>query len=150
MAQSVMEPVVQKAPASKSEKAHRYLNIVSTAFGICGAVGTLAVWGVANWYVGDVEMQADKPLESIVVKVYDNKGHEAQFRTPKFQVMPGDYHVEVTANGGKAQLLETHVEYGKKTVMPIVVLNEQEKAVEQTAEMKEASEHKKHWWRFWR
>jgi hypothetical protein len=144
-----MEPEIAKG-ASKSEKAHRYLSIVSTGFGICGALGTIAVWGVANWYVGDIELQADKPLQTIVVKVYDNKGHEAQFRTPKFQLMPGDYHVEVTANGGTAQLVESHVEYGKKSVMPIAVVDAPVESSVESDEAKAEKEHKKHWWRFWR
>jgi hypothetical protein len=133
---------------SKSEKAHRYLNIVSTGFGICGAVGTFAVWAISTWYVGDLEIRPDKPLQTIVVKVYDSKGNEAQFRTPQVQLMPGSYHVEVTANGGKPQLLQAKVEYGKKQVIPIIA---EAPAPPQTpVGQEDESKPKKRWWRFWR
>jgi len=90
------------------------LQIASTTLSIAGALGTLFVWSAANFYVGDVEVIADHPYQSLVVDVFDHKGQGTTFHTNKFQLMPGRYHVEVTADGKSKQPADVEVQFGKK------------------------------------
>src|SRR5258706_15917585 len=101
MSQSTISPPPSPTIPGKIDQTHKVLGIVSTSLGICGAVGTVFVGLAMNFYVGDVEILPDKPVDSIEVKVYDNKGHEAVYHSPRFQLMPGDYSIDVTAGPGK-------------------------------------------------
>lgn len=86
-------------PAPKgSGKLKDTLSLASTALPIAGAVGTLAVWIAANFYVGEVQITPDRPFSTLEVRVSDKKGQESVFHTPHFQLMPGKYHLEVTVD----------------------------------------------------
>ena len=131
---------------SKVERAGSYLSLVSTTAGVLGAVGTLFVWLTANFYVGDVEVKPDQAFESVVVNVYDRKGQESSYHTPRFQLMPGSYHLEIVPNGGPAQHRDAEVRFGEKTVVDVDV----QSAINQDEAQGERQERKKHWWQFWR
>src|SRR4030095_15771078 len=110
-------PKTSSQPKTKVERASSYLSLASTTIGVLGAAGTLFVWLAANFYVGDIEVQPDQVLESVVVKVYDQKGQEASFHTPRFQLMPGSYHLEIVPNGGGAQHTDVVVKFREKTIV---------------------------------
>src|SRR5579885_2720746 len=115
MSQTTLNQPAAPAAPSKIDHTHKLLSIVSTSLGICGAMGTVIVGLLMNFYVGDVEIQPDKPVSALVVKVYDNKGHEAVYHTAKFQLMPGDYSVEILPEGVSKPLhAQAHVEFRKR------------------------------------
>ncbi len=133
-------------PKTQVERAGSYVSLVSTSLGVLGAVGTLFVWLTANFYVGDVEVRPDKALESVAVKAYDQKGQEASFHTPRFQLMPGKYHLEIVANGGTARHTDVVVNFRDTTVVDVEVSS----AADEGEDKRERTQRKKHWWQFWR
>jgi len=133
-------------PKTKVERASSYLGLVSTTVGVLGAVGTVFVWLTANFYVGDIEVQPDQRVQSVVVKVYDQKGQEASFHTPRFQLMPGSYHLEITPNGGATHHADAVVRFHEKTIVDVQVKGGEEQAEDKD----ERVPRKKHWWQFWR
>jgi hypothetical protein len=148
----------ESAPAGKVERTHRVIHTLSMTFGIVGAVGTAAVWLAANFLVGEVEISPDKVVSAVLVKVYDSKGQEATYHLNRFQLMPGNYHLEVTAGDGAAQHADITVEFAKKCTVPITVVSSAGSAApgpaadaDDTA-VNDRSEqpHKRHWWQFWR
>lgn len=141
-----METATKPAPPpqkTKLDKTHQVLGTVSTSLGILGAAGTLFVWIAANYYVGDVEVRfRDGNPGSIAVRVYDNKGHESVFHTSSFQITPGTYELEISADGSKPVRAPATVRLHDKSVVEVTL-----DSSGQTAEPKPG---KKHWWRFWR
>ncbi len=171
-------PAQTPAQTSRVERTHRLIHTASMACGIAGAVGAAGVWLAANIYVGDIEISPDKSVQSVLIKVYDKKGQDATYHLKHFQLMPGNYHLEVTADGGPAQHAEIKVEFGQKCIVPVTVKTATagtavqkaegeaaEQTIKATAEpsagavdsstdesMDKASEQtrKRHWWQFWR
>lgn len=91
---------------SEQERAHagtsrtkETLSVVTASLPVLGAVGTVFVWAAANFYVGEVNVTPIGKYDAILVKVYDKRGQETTFHTPKFQLMPGSYHLVISAQG---------------------------------------------------
>lgn len=144
MTKSTIEnPITANVAKSKVEKAGHYLTVASTALGICGVLGTVFVWVTANFLLSDVEVKTDKPVESLIVKVYDRKGEESIFHTPSFQVLPGKYHLDVLPQGAKTVHCDLTVKFGRKAEVPISVVSGME-------EQLEPESGKRHWWQFWK
>lgn len=99
-------------PGQKS-RAREMLRTVSMTLPIIGAVGTGFVWIAANFYVGDVEVVSSTPVRSIVIDAFNKRGQSATFHTQRFQLMPGAYHLEVTAEGRGKVPADVDVEFGK-------------------------------------
>ena len=140
---NAIEPKVTE-PA-RIVKANHYLGLISTVVGICGGLGTLFVWLTANFYVGDIEVVTDRPVDSMAIRVYDRKGGETTFHTSKFQLMPGIYHFDVVPAGAITAHADAQVSFAKKTVIPVSVTSgADDSSGEDTHPVK------KHWWQFWR
>ncbi|HEY9683163.1 MAG TPA: hypothetical protein V6C86_16410 [Oculatellaceae cyanobacterium] len=89
------------------------ITTISTALPIIGAVGTAGVWLAANFYTGEVEVTPDRPFNSLEVRVSDKKGQETVFHTPSFQLMPGQYHLEVTVDSQHKQHFDVKTSFHK-------------------------------------
>ena len=131
---------------SKVERAQHLVHTVSMTVGVIGATGTALVWLAANVFVGDVVIQPDKPVQSVIVKVYDKRGQDATYHLRQFQLMPGNYHLEVTPDGNKTQHADVEVKFGQKCVVPVTVTSGQD---DSAGDMEQPSQ-KHHWWQFWR
>ena len=125
------------------DKAQSWLTVASTTFGIIGAVGTGAVWLIANFYTGTVEVKANQPVESVIIKVYDTRGKETTFHSKTLQLMPGTYHLEVVLPDGRSRHFDTAVKFGETSALAVSV---SDKASETEAEPVK----KKRWFQFWR
>lgn len=148
--QATVEPAAQSAAQqSKAGKAKDTFGVITAALPIIGACGTLFVWVTANFYVGDVEVACADKYDHMLVKVFDSKGRESQYHTPKFQVWPGTYHFEISADDGKAHHADATVEFHQKTAIPISLAVAAKADSEGTAKQAE-SEKKRSWWKFWK
>ena len=138
-------PPVTASPAPKTgaEKAQSWLTVASTAAGVIGAIGTGAVWLIANFYTGTVEVQPDQPVESVMIKVYDTKGKESTFHSKSLQLMPGSYHLEVVMPDGHSKHFDTAVKFGETTALPMNV----SAATKQT---EPEPTKKRRWFQFWK
>jgi hypothetical protein len=143
---TVTPPQTLVPTKSKVERAHHYLSIASTTIGILGAIGTLLVWLAANFYVGDLEVKLDRPVDELEVKVYDQKGKESVYHTTRFQLMPGTYEMDVVPAGGSAQRVSATVRFREKTVINVTVPGSKG----ESAGGDGAPEPRKRWWQFWR
>jgi hypothetical protein len=108
-----------KEPTPGGKRVHDFLNLATKVLPVAGAVGTLFVWLTANFYVGDVQVAPDHPFNAIEVKVSDKRGQEATFHTPKFQLMPGNYHVQVAVDSQSNQHADIKVVFHRKSLIPI-------------------------------
>ena len=148
------------------------LSLASTALPITGAVGTLAVWLAANFYVGEIQVTPDRPFNTLEVRVSDKKGQESVFHTPHFQLMPGQYHLEVTVDSQfkhhadikavfqKNTDIAVHVPAATSSVASAVSAPGGQSSSQtgvtpaQTVDEDWGSEPgdkgKKHWWQFWK
>lgn len=135
---------------NSANKTKDTLQVITAALPIIGACGTLFVWITANFYVGDVEVACENKYDHMLVKVFDSKGQETQFHTPRFQVWPGKYHFEIRADDGKPHHADANVAFHQKTTIPVSL--EVSPAVSPQEQTKaEQCESKKHsWWKFWR
>jgi hypothetical protein len=141
------------APAAtkgKLERTHSVIQTVSMTCGIIGAVGAAGVWALANFYVGDVEIAPSKPVQALIVKVYDKKGQEATFHFNRFQLMPGSYHLEITADNSKPQHTDVEIQFGHKLTVPVTVASEAPGSGQELATEEPDQTQKHHWWQFWR
>jgi len=121
------------------------LTIMVTALPIIGALGTFFVWTATNFYVGDVEVQTSRPYNAITIKVFDPKGSEATFHTPKFQLMPGNYHLVINADSYSPQHADTNVAFHAKTKVQVELPSDLDRAEAQA----EPTKSKKRFWQFW-
>jgi hypothetical protein len=147
---SVVAPEKEAAPAGagRSTKVKDTLQIVSTTVSIVGAVGTLFVWTAANFYVGDVEVVADRPYRNLLVDVFDKKGENTTFHVNKFQLMPGKYHLEVSADGKSKHPADLEVQFGQKQQLNVSLAEAQAPAPAETAAKAQEESHH-HWWQIW-
>jgi len=134
--------------AGRSAKVKDTLQMVSMTISIVGAVGTLFVWSAANFYVGDVEVVGDRPYQNLVVDVFDHKGQSTTFHVNKFQLMPGKYHLEVSADGKSKHPADLEVQFGKKQQLNVCLAEAQACQPEHTAEQAQQGAHH-HWWQIW-
>ena len=130
---------------SKMSRTKDVISILTTALPIIGAVGTLFVWLTANLYVGDVEVRLSRPYSNVTVKVCDARGQEATFNTPHFQLMPGDYHLVVTADDAIPHHADAKVEFHNRSIIDIELATNND---DQKSNQEKLS--KKRWWQFWR
>ncbi|MCC6977204.1 MAG: hypothetical protein IT343_02695 [Candidatus Melainabacteria bacterium] len=140
------EEKVFSARTGNATRTKDILTILVTALPIIGALGTFFVWTATNFYVGDVEVQTSRPFNTITVKVFDPKGCEATFHTPKFQLMPGNYHLVINADSYSAQHADTNVAFHAKTKVQVELPSDLERAEAQAEPVKA----KKKFWQFWR
>jgi hypothetical protein len=122
-----------------------WTNILVASLPLLGALGTGFVWLVMTFYVGSVEIQPAKAFKSIDICTYDSKGAEFHFRSPHFQLMPGDYALLVSCDQAPGQLYNVHVDFKKTTTLSIAASDSPE--VKQ--ESKPETIKQKRWWHFW-
>lgn len=134
----VKQPGAIESP-SRVETTQKYLGLVYTSLGIAGAIGTIFVWLAANFYVGDVEIRDNGNVDSLTVRVFDRRGQEYTYHGRKFQLMPGDYHFEVTVPEGPAQKFDASVRFNELTVLSVAAGSTGQK-----------SGPSRRWWQFWR
>lgn len=156
----VTAPAEVKYQSNRVAKTKDTLSLATTALPIVGAVGTFFVWAAANFYVGDVEIQANRAYNDLTVKVYDAKGQEATFHSPKFQLMPGSYHIVMNADESKAQHADAKVAFQQKAKINLNLPEEEKQSTDSESDRKKASDAKadddetksktKRWWQFWR
>jgi len=139
---------------SKIVKAKETMSFVATSIPVIGFVGTIAVWTATNYYVGDVVVETSKPFTTLTVKAFDKKGQESTFHTPRFQLMPGSYHLEIQADSAKPQHADTEVIFQKTATVPVSINGSTEdlSSKEQSSETENSanSQKKRHWWQLWR
>lgn len=104
---------------AKPGKLKETLSVASTALPVAGAIGTLAVWLAANFYVGEIQITPDRPFNTLEVRVSDKKGQESVFHSPHFQLMPGRYHLEVTVDSQYKQHADIKSVFRHNTAVPI-------------------------------
>ncbi len=129
---------------NKLSTAKDTLALMATSIPVLGLFGSGVVWAAGTYYVGDVNIATDKPFHNLTVKAFDLKGHETTFHTPRFQLMPGRYHLEITADNVSARRADTVVNFQQLSNVPIELTDE---AVIETAAEKSK---KRHWWHLWR
>lgn len=126
------------------EKTQSYLTMTSTLIGVLGGLGTLFVWLAANFYVGEIEIVPDRPIEAVVTKIFSKEGHESTYHTRSIKLMPGEYHLEVDMNEDKPQHYDVVVSFGQKNIINLPVppaLEKEETSIEP---------ERKRWWQFWK
>jgi hypothetical protein len=139
--------VEQQPGKSGSHKAKETLNLFATAvLPIVGALGTLCVFLIANFYVGDVEVSPASPFHTLEIHAYNKKGQEAIFHSPRFQLMPDDYHFEITIDSAVKQQADAAVRFRERTLVKI----NQPAAPLQPDLTQADSVKKKHWWQLWK
>ncbi len=67
-------------------------------------------------------------FSTITVKVFDSKGSEATFHTPKFQLMPGDYHLIISTDNNGAQQADTNIAFHAKTKVQVELPSDLDRA----------------------
>lgn len=134
---------------SKIVKAKETMSFVATSIPVIGFVGTIAVWAATNYYVGDVVVTTSQPFTTLTVKAFDKKGQESTFHTPRFQLMPGSYHLEIQADNAKAQHADTEVVFQKTATVPVSI-NASPEDQNSDSENSAAGQKKRHWWQLWR
>ncbi|MCC7532175.1 MAG: hypothetical protein IT342_26970 [Candidatus Melainabacteria bacterium] len=139
------EDKVFPSPKVSTARTKEILTILVTGLPIMGALGTFFVWTATNFYVGDVEVQTSRPFNAITVKVFDSKGSEATFHTPKFQLMPGNYHFVINADNNGTQHADTNVAFHAKTKVQVELPSDLERVEAQVVKAKP-----KRFWQFWK
>lgn len=132
---------------TKVEKAQSYMTFASTTLGVIGAVGTGFVWLTANFFTGDLQINPDRDVPSLMVKVVDSKGHQSIYFSKYIALMPGDYHLEFGIPDKQPTVhTDVHVNLWKKTEIPYAVPDKLIDAEEQQPDEKST----KKWWQFWK
>ncbi len=139
---------------SKIVKAKETMSFVATSIPVIGFIGTISVWAATNYYVGDVVVETNKPFTTLTVKAFDKKGQESTFHTPRFQLMPGSYHLEIQADSAKPQHADTEVVFQKTATVPVSInaSDEEQSSKEPSIEAETSTDRqkKRHWWQLWR
>jgi hypothetical protein len=151
VADSAEEHRTAERKSPEINKAKDYVGFAVAALPLIGAIGTLFVWFFSAVYVGSVELTTQKPFRTIFVQVFNEKGNESAFYSPRFQLMPGDYVLRVSLDKDLPIQCGAIVKFHEKTTIPL----EQPKAItfqdESSSDNDESVRHtKKHWWQFWR
>ena len=162
---SISSTAEKSAPVkTKVEKAQSYLTVVSTTIGIVGAVGTGFVWLATTFFLGDVQIRPDKPVDNVVIKVTDKHGQTAMYYGKDVQLLPGKYHIEIGLPDKPAtQHADINVQLWKIATIPWAVPADAaidgasdaptgatiDSSINTTAD-NDAAVERKHWWQFWR
>lgn len=132
---------------TKVEKAQSYLGLVSTGLGVLGVVGTGIVWVTTTFMDGEVQINPDKTISALEVKVTDTQGHQKIYYGRNLWLFPGKYHLEF---GVPDKQPTTHadatVSLWKKTEVPYVV----PASLVEPEQPTEDNKSKKKWWQFWK
>jgi hypothetical protein len=136
---------------SGTTKAKDYLSILVTALPLIGAIGTVFVWVFSAVYVGNVELTTSKPYRSIFVQVFNEKGNQTEFHSPRFQLMPGDYVLQVFLDNQIPTKCAVIVKFHEKVVVPLQEPVQAATDVNGKSDIQEGSDRpRKRWWQFWR
>ncbi len=133
---------------SASTKTKETLNLIATAvLPVLGALGTLFVFLAANFYVGYVEVKPTLNFHCIEIHAYNQRGQEAVFHTPRFQLMPDRYHFEIAIDSGSKQHVDASVLFHEKTLIdasapPLTSTNSDDS-------FERSKIRKRHWWQLW-
>ena len=140
-------PPLEQTSNAGSHKAKETLNLLATAIlPIVGALGTLSVFLIANFYVGDVEVTAPHTFSTLEVHAYNKKGQEAVFHSPRFQLMPDDYHFEIAVDSRPKQHADAAVRFRERTLVQVSQPAASPSSDPTTANIAK----KKHWWQVWK
>jgi hypothetical protein len=152
---------------TKVEKAHSYLTLIYTTTAVLGAIGTAFVWLTTTFFLGDVQIIPNHPVEGVTVKVIDKRGQAATYFGKDVQLLPGHYHIEVgLADSKNVQHADVNVQLWKITSVPFNVpatgsgggdgdsgagANDGTGGAgsgQSTSD--DSSSSRKHWWQFWK
>lgn len=142
----ICEAVMKPEKKAWTNHLKELTNILVASLPLLGALGTGFVWLVMTFYVGTVDIKPNTAFKSIDVYTYDCKGTEFHFRSPHFQLMPGDYAFLVSCDQAPGRVYNAHVNF-KETTSVAVAVNDDTKSLE---ELKPKEESPKKWWQFWR
>jgi hypothetical protein len=132
---------------TKVEKAQSYVGLASTSLGVIGAVGTAFVWLITTFCVGDVQINPDKPVPTMMLKVIDSKGQQSTCYSNTVSLMPGKYHLEFgVPDKQPTEHADVNVSLWKKTEIAYTVPAE----FIQPPTTQEDEKSKKKWWQFWK
>jgi hypothetical protein len=113
-----------KAPApphrSKLERTQSLLTVISTSIGLMGVAGSIVAFGISNFYTGAVEVRPPADTPDLIVKVYGKDGHESVFHTRHIDLVPGNYHLEVSSGDGGVAHADATVRFHKTSTVPVV------------------------------
>jgi hypothetical protein len=145
----------EKMPAQKTkvEKAQSYLTVISTTIGIIGAVGAGFAWVATTFFLGDVQIRPDKPVQTVCVKITDKHGQTAFYYGKDVQLMPGNYHLEIgLPDKAPTQHADVNVQLWKIAVIPWAVPADAAAATAITTDETNdtSSPDHKRWWQFWK
>jgi hypothetical protein len=158
---------VTQPQKTKVERAHSYLALASTGIGVLGALGTGFVWVSTTFFLGDVHINPDKPIDALTIKVIDKRGQSSSYFGKDVQLMPGKYRLEISrADGSGPQMADVNVQLWKVATIPYSVPTTEMKPAEAgmdsgtgmsddmsvgiSAESMRRLDDKKHWWQFWK
>lgn len=141
---SSIAPSQATAPQkTKLEKTQSLLTVASTSIGLLGVAGSIFTFALSTFYTGTVEVAPDKNIAGVVVKVYTKEGHESVFHAKQINLMPGEYHLEISSPAGKVVHSEAKIEFNKTTKIPVSF---DDPAPAGSAPPKA----RKRWWQFWK
>ena len=139
-------------PVSKTREV---LSLLATAIlPILGALGTLFVFLVVNFYVGNVDIAIPNGYQTLEVHAYNPKGQDSVFHTPHFQIMPDRYHFEVSVNGQPREHADAAVKFRHSTKVILLAAANHESSANSAEIAQEQTpltqSHARHWWQFWK
>jgi len=140
---------VKPLSGNKITTAKDTLALVATSIPVLGLLGSGVVWATGTYYVGDVNIATDRPFHNLTVKAFDIKGHESTFHTPRFQLMPGKYHLEITADDLSPRRADTVVSFNEQSTVAIELAEHSAAELVESVEATEKAK-KRHWWQLWR
>ncbi len=141
-----------KSPGQKTrlEKTQSLLSVISSSVGLIGVAGSVFAFAVSSFYVGSVDIKPDREYPGLSVKVYTKEGHESLFHCKHISLMPGEYHLEISAPEKKALHLDTKISFNKNNEIPVSFDGLDSSKPGQNAELNPESRSKKRWWQFWK
>ena len=105
---------------SKLDKTQSLLTVISTSIGLMGVAGSALAMSLSTLYTGAVEVRPDADAADVVVRVYSKDGHESVFHTKHIDLMPGDYHLEISSGEGRVAHADTRVRFHKTNTIPVI------------------------------
>ncbi|MBX9688374.1 MAG: hypothetical protein K2X27_16820 [Candidatus Obscuribacterales bacterium] len=130
----------------KLEKTQSLLSVISTSIGLLGVAGSVFAYGLSSFYTGSIELVEAKETPGVVVKVYTREGHESVFHARHIDLMPGDYHLEISSPEGKVVHVNPTVRFHETSKIQLSFTSPSNK----DADREFKTDKKKRWWQFWR
>lgn len=100
---------------SRQARVNKTLQLVTVALPVLGALGASFVWLWNTFFVGDVDIHSQTAFHKVVVVAFDERGKATTFNSGRFQLPPGDYHLEVAFDAKPKQPAEISVRLGQQT-----------------------------------